>query len=61
MDSNTPGCRDLYLGYHVSCQTVLEDNYYTHFVFLITYTLWNHTKCSVSNVYIPSKKHSLQI
>jgi len=26
IDPTTPGCRGLYLGYHVSCQAVLEDN-----------------------------------
>ena len=40
MDSNTPCCRGLYLGYHVSCQAVLEDNSYTHLVSLTTYSLW---------------------
>jgi len=45
----------------VSCQAVLEDNSYTHFVSLIIYNLWNHSKCFVGNVYIPIKKHSLQV
>ena len=62
MDPTTPGCRGLYFGYHVSCQAVLEDNSYTYLVFfLTTYSLWNHSKCSVGNVYIPTKKHSLQV
>jgi len=61
MDPTTPGCRGLYLGYHVSCQAVLEDNSYTYLVSLTTYSLWNHSKCSVGNVYIPTKKHSLQV
>jgi len=59
MDPNTPGCRGLYLGYHISCQTVLEDNSYTYLATLITYSSWNHSKCSVGNVYILTKKHSL--
>ena len=60
MDPNTPGCIGLYLRYHVSCQAVLEDNSYTHLVSLTTYSLWNHSS-SVGNIYIPTKKHSLQI
>jgi len=50
---NTPGSRDLYLEYHVSYQTVLKDNFCSHHVFLTTYSLWNHSKCSVGNVFIP--------
>jgi len=61
MDPTTPGCRGLYLGYHVSCQAVLEDNSYTYFVSLTTYSFWNHSKFSVGNVYAPTKKHSLQV
>jgi len=61
MDPTTPGCRVLYLGYHVSCQAVHEDNFYTYLVFLTTYSLWNHSKCSVGNAHIPIKKHSLQV
>ena len=38
-----------------------EDNSYTHLVSLTTYSSWNHYKCFVGNVYIPTKKHSLQI
>ena len=56
MDPTTPGCRGLYLGYHVSCQVVHEDNSYSHLVSLTTYSLCNHSKCSVGNVYIPIKK-----
>jgi len=59
MDPTAPGCRGLYLCYHVSCQAVLEDNSYTYLVSLTRYNLWNHSKCSVGNVYIPTKKHSL--
>ena len=33
IDPTTSGCRSLYLGYHVSCQAVLEDNSYTYLVF----------------------------
>jgi len=51
-----PGCRGLYLGHYVSYQAFLEDNSYT----LTTYSLWNHSKCSFGNVYIPTKKYSLQ-
>ena len=36
MDPNTPSYRGLYLGHHVSCQAVLEDNSYTHLVSLTT-------------------------
>jgi len=61
MDPHTPGCRGLYLEYHVSCQAVLEDNSYTHLVSLTTYSLWNHLKYYVGNVYIPTMKHSLQL
>ena len=61
MDPSIPGCRGLYLGYHVSCQAVLEDNSYTHLVSLTTYSLWNNNKCSVGNVYVPTKKHNLQV
>ena len=61
MDPTTPGFRGLYLGYHVSCQAVLEDNSYTYLISLTTYSLWNHSKCSVGNVYIPTKKHLLQV
>jgi len=61
IDPTTPGCRGLYLGYHISCQAVLEDNSYTYLVSLTIYNLWNHFRCSVGNVYIPSKKHSLQV
>jgi len=43
MDPTTPGCRGLYLGYHFSCQVVLEDNSYTHLVSLTTYILWNYS------------------
>ena len=39
MDPTTPGFRGLYLGYHVSCQAVLEDNSYTYLVSLTTYSL----------------------
>ena len=34
---------------------------YTYLVSLTTYSLWNHSKCSVGNVYIPTKKHSFQV
>ena len=61
MDPTIPGCIGLYLGYHVSCQAVLEDNSYTYLVSLTTYSLWNHSKCSVGNDYIPTKKHSSQV
>ena len=30
--TTTPGCRGLYLGYHVSCQAILEDNSYAYLV-----------------------------
>jgi len=50
MDPTTPGCRGLYLGYHVSCQVILEDNSYTYIVSLTTYSLWNHSKYSVGNI-----------
>jgi len=30
-------------------------------IVLLLYSLWNHSKCSVGNVYIPTKKHSLQV
>jgi len=40
---------------------VLEDNSYTHLISLTTYSLWNHSKCFVGNVYIPTKKHSLYV
>jgi len=42
MDPNTSSCKDLYLGHHVLCQAVLENNFYTHLVSLATYSLWNH-------------------
>jgi len=61
MDPTIPGCIGLYLGYHVSCQAVLEDNSYTYLVSLTTYSLWNYFKCSVGNVYISTKKQSLQV
>ena len=61
MDPSTPGCRGLYIGYHVSYKVVHEDNFYTHLISLITYNLWNHSKCSVDNVYILTKKQSLQV
>ncbi|KAG4096656.1 hypothetical protein H8356DRAFT_1326311 [Neocallimastix lanati (nom. inval.)] len=56
-----PCCRGFYLRYHVSCQKVLEYNSYTHLISLTIYSLWNHSKCSIGNVYIPTKKHSLQV
>ena len=56
MDPNTPGCRGLYLGYHVPRQALLEENSYIHLVSLTTYSLWNHSKCYVENVYIPIKE-----
>ena len=59
MDPTTPGCRGLYLGYQVSCQAVLENNSYIYLVSLNN--LRNHSKCSVGNVFIPTKKHSLQV
>ena len=61
MDPTTPGCRGLYLGYHVTCQVVLEDNSFTYLVSLTTYSLLNHSKQSVGNVYIPTQKYSLQV
>ena len=61
MNPNKPNCRGLYLEYHVSCQVILEYNSYTHLVSLTTCSPRNHSKCSVSNVYIPTKKHSLQV
>jgi len=61
MDPNTPGCWGLYLGYHVSCQAVLKDNLYTYLVSLTIYSLWYHIKCLIGNVFIPTKKHSLQV
>ena len=61
IDPTTPGCRGFYLRYHVSCQKVLEYNSYTHLISLTIYSLWNHSKCSIGNVYIPTKKHSLQV
>jgi len=39
MDPNTHGCRSLYLGYYVSCQVVLKDNFYTYI--LISLTIYN--------------------
>jgi len=41
MDQNTPGCRGLYFGYHISHQAVHEDNSYTLLVIL--------TACSLSH------------
>jgi len=39
MDPNTPSCRGLYLGHHVSCQPVLENNSHTYLASLTTYSI----------------------
>lgn len=54
------GMRGLYLGYHRSCQASLEYNDFNYILSLCTYSLWNHSKCSIGNVYVPQKKYSLE-
>jgi len=56
-----PGKRGLYLGYHNSCHASLEDNTYEYIISLCTYSLWNGIKCSIGNVYVPQRKHSVLV
>ena len=54
--NKTPGMRGLYLGYHHTCQASLENNEFSFIISLSTYSLWNHSKCSIGNVYVPQRK-----
>jgi len=50
----------LFLFYHRSIQATIENNDLNYIVSLFTYSLWNNSKCSIGNIYIPQKKHYLQ-
>jgi len=58
-DNSVPGKRGLYLGFHKSCQASPENNSFNYILSLQTFSLWNNTKCSIGNVYIPQKRHSI--
>jgi len=58
-DNSIPGKRGLYLGIHNSCQASIEDDSFDYIISLYTFNLWNKTKCSIGNVYIPQKRHNL--
>jgi len=56
---NVNGMRGLYIGYHRSCQAIMENSTYKYILSVTTYSIGN-SKCSIGNVYIPVKKHSLE-
>jgi len=49
------GKRGLILGFHKSCLL------YEYIIFLNTYSLWNNKKCSIGNIYVPQRRHNLQV
>ncbi|ORX64455.1 hypothetical protein BCR32DRAFT_287089 [Anaeromyces robustus] len=55
-----PGMRGLFLGYHKSCQAILEENSFNYIISLTNYNIYD-SKCSVGNVYIPVSSHSTQV
>jgi len=59
-DTSIPGLRGLFLFYHRSIQATIENNDLNYIISLSTYSLWNNSKCSIGNIYIPQKKHYLQ-
>jgi len=50
----------LFLFYHRSIQASIENNDLNYIISLSTYSLWNNSKYSIGNIYIPQKKHYLQ-
>ena len=58
--NSSPGIRGLFLGYHHSCQASLESDDFKFILSLSTYSLWNHSKCSIGNVYVPQKRHNIE-
>ena len=50
----------MFLFYHRSIQATIENNDVNYIVSLFTHSLWNNSKCSIGNIYIPQKKHYLQ-
>jgi len=58
-NNTIPGLRGLYIFYNRSLQTSIEDFSLNYIISVTTYSLWNFTKCSIGNIYIPQKGHSL--
>jgi len=57
VDKSIPGLRGLYLFYDRSIQASLENNDLNYIISLSTYSLWNNSKCSIGNIYVPHKNH----
>ncbi|OUM59900.1 hypothetical protein PIROE2DRAFT_14461 [Piromyces sp. E2] len=49
--------RGLFLDYHKLCQASQENDEFNFILSL--YRLWNHSKCSIGNIYVPQKKYGL--
>jgi len=58
-DDSIPGKRGLFLGFHKSCQASFDSPSYEYIISLNTYNLWGNQKCSIGNIYVPQRRHSL--
>ena len=58
-DETIPGKRGLFIGYHKSCQASLDSSSYEYIVSLRTYSLWNCSECSIGNIYVPQRRHTI--
>ena len=55
-DLDIPGMRGLYIGVHTSCSSTPDPFEYKYIISTNLLSLWG-VKCSVGNIYIPTKKH----
>ena len=55
-DLNIPGMRGLYIGVHNSCTSSPDPFEYKYIISINLFSLWG-VKCSIGNIYIPTKKH----
>ena len=55
-DKKIPGMRGLYIGVHSSCQFTNDDFEYRYILSVNIFSFWG-VRCSLGNIYIPSKKH----
>ena len=58
-DDSIPGKRGLFLGYHKSCQASFDSPSYEYIISLNTYNLWGNQKCSIGNIYVPQRRHTV--
>ena len=60
-DDSAPGIRGLFLGYHKSCQASFDSPSYKYIISLNTYNLWGNQKCSIGNIYVPQRRHTISV